>query len=458
MARYDCDLFVIGAGSGGVRAARIAGGHGARVMVAEDDRVGGTCVIRGCIPKKLFVYASRFAPEFADAAAYGWTLGETRFDWPTLLANKDREIERLSGIYRRLLANAGVELIEARARLLDRHLLEVGGRRISAERILIATGGRPVYPPVPGAELGVTSNEAFHFDRLPGRIVIVGGGYIALEFAGIFNGLGVDTTVVYRGPQVLRGFDDDVRQAVADGLLKHGVKLLTRLNLKALARAEPGVAATLTDGRVLRADRLMFATGRAPNTADLGLAALGVALTPTGAVKVDEWSQSSVPGIYAIGDVTDRINLTPVATMEGHALADTLYGGRARLADHANVPHAVFSQPEVAAVGLTEAEARARFPHVDIYRTSFRPLKHTLTGRPEQTMMKLVVDATSDRVVGAHMVGDHAAEIMQGVAIAVKLGATKAQFDATVGIHPSAAEEFVTLRTKVPAPLAKAAE
>ena len=458
MPRYDYDLFVIGAGSGGVRAARIAGGHGARVAVAEDNRVGGTCVIRGCIPKKLFVHASRFAAEFADAAGYGWTVGDSRFDWPTLVANKDQEIERLSGIYRRLLSNANVELFEARARLIDRNTLDVGGRRVSAERILIATGGAPIYPPVPGAELGVTSNEAFHFDRLPERIVILGGGYIALEFAGIFNGLGVDTTLVYRGPRILRGFDDDVRQAVAEGVVKRGVKLLTGFNLASLARAPGGVAAGLTDGRTLTAERLMFATGRAPNTSDLGLEALGVALTDRGAVKVNEWSQSSVPSIYAIGDVTDRINLTPVATMEGHALADTLYGGRARLADHASVPHAVFSQPEVAAVGLTESAARARFPNVDIYRTSFRPLKHTLTGKAEQTLMKLVVDAMSDRVVGAHMVGEHAAEIMQGVAIAVKLGATKAQFDATIGIHPTAAEEFVTLRTKVAAPLAKAAE
>jgi len=452
MTQYDFDLFVIGGGSGGVRAGRIAAGHGARVAVAEEYRYGGTCVIRGCVPKKLLVYASEYAHGFEDAAGFGWNVGETRFDWPTLIANKDKEIGRLERIYRGLFENAGAKTFDGRATLVDAHTIEVAGQRVTAGTILIATGAAAVKPDVPGAEHMITSNEAFHLPSQPKRVVVLGGGYIALEFAGIFNGLGSRTTVLYRGEQILRGFDDDVRNHLANELVKSGIELRVKTDVTRLDKLADGtLRLTLTDGSQIEADAVMAATGRKPNTQGLGLEALGVALDAQGAVKVDGFSRSSVAHIYAVGDVTNRINLTPVAIREGHAFADTVFGNKPRQADHADVPSAVFSQPPVGSVGLTEAQAREKYGQVDIYRTSFKPMRHTLSGRDERVLMKLIVDAATDRVVGAHMVGPEAGEIIQGIAIAVKAKATKADFDATVGIHPTAAEEFVTLREKVKA-------
>jgi glutathione reductase (NADPH) len=458
MARHDYDLFVIGAGSGGVRAARIAAGHGARVAIAEASRVGGTCVLRGCVPKKLLVYGAHVAHELEDAAGYGWTIDGARHNWSTLIANKDKELQRLEGVYLKLLANAGAELIQGRARVVAPDAVEVNGRRATARTILVATGGWPVVPDVPGRELAITSNEALDLARRPERIVVVGGGYIAVEFAGIFAALGSRVTQLYRGEMILRGFDGDVRRFLADELRKKHIDLRLRAEVLRIDRGGGGLAVTLAGGQVIETDAVMYATGRAPNTRDLGLGEVGVALRPNGAVVVDEWSRSTVPSIYAVGDATDRINLTPVAIAEGHAFADTVFGNRPRKMDHANVPSAVFSQPPVSVVGLSEDAARARSIAVDIYRTTFKPMKHTLSGRDERTLMKLVVDRASDRVIGAHMVGADAPEIIQGLAVAIKAGATKAHFDATIGIHPTAAEEFVTMRTKAPEPAAKAAE
>lgn len=451
MAERDFDLFVIGAGSGGVRASRFSAARGARVAVAEEGALGGTCVNVGCIPKKLFVYASHFRDEMSEAAAgYGWTVGQLGFDWPTLRDNKTREIERLNGIYAGLLRDAGVHTIDGRARIVDPHTVEVAGARYSAEHILVATGGWPTRPDVPGAELGVTSNEVFYLDTLPRRAVIVGGGYIAVEFAGIFHGLGVDVTQLYRGPLFLRGFDDDVRRHLADQMQGRGIDLRFEANVTALAKARSGLRATLSDGSQLEADLVLFATGRHPNSAGLGLEEVGVELAADGAIRVDAYSRTSVPSIWAIGDVTNRLNLTPVALHEGVCLSETLFGKAPRSPVHEDVPAAVFSQPPVATVGLTETAARERYGDVDVYRTTFRALKHTLTHGHERTLMKLVVDRKSDRVVGLHMVGAEAGEIVQGFAVAIKAGATKADFDATLGIHPTAAEEFVTMRTPVP--------
>ncbi len=450
MAERDFDLFVIGAGSGGVRASRFSAARGARVAVAEEGALGGTCVNVGCIPKKLFVYASHFRDEMSEAAAgYGWTVGQLGFDWPTLRDNKTREIERLNGIYAGLLRDAGVHAIEGRARIVDPHTVEVAGERYSAQHILVATGGWPTRPDVPGAELGVTSNEVFYLDTLPRRAVIVGGGYIAVEFAGIFHGLGVDVTQLHRGPLFLRGFDDDVRRHLAEQMQGRGIDLRFDSNVTALAKARSGLRATLTDGSQLEADLVLFATGRHPNSAGLGLEEVGVELGPDGAIRVDAYSQTSVPSIWAIGDVTNRLNLTPVALHEGVCLSETLFGKAPRSPVHDDVPAAVFSQPPVGTVGLTEAAARQRYGEIDVYRTTFRALKHTLTHGHERTLMKLVVDRKSDRVVGLHMVGSEAGEIVQGFAVAIKAGATKADFDATLGIHPTAAEEFVTMRTAV---------
>lgn len=459
MAQYDYDLFVIGGGSGGVRAGRIAATHGARVAVAEEYRFGGTCVIRGCIPKKLLVYASHFHEEFEDAVAYGWRLpAAPAFDWATLIANKDREIERLSAIYRKALTDAGAAVLENRAVLADPHSIELGGKRMTAGTILIATGGHPVRPEHPGAALGITSNEAFHLERLPNRVIVVGGGYIAVEFAGIFNGLGAKVTLAYRGEQILRGFDDDVRGFLAGELAKKGVAVRVRAIPARLERRDGALAAVFADGTSIEADAILYATGRVPNTQGIGLAEAGVALDATRAVKVDADSRSTVPHIYAVGDCTNRVNLTPVALREGHAFADTVFGKRPWRVDHATVPSAVFSQPPVGTVGLSEQAALERFGKLDIYQTSFRPLKHTLTGRDERTLMKLVVDRASQRVVGAHMVGADAPEIIQALAVAVQAGLTKAEFDATVALHPTAAEEFVTLRVRSTAPEKRAAE
>ncbi len=452
MATYDYDLFVIGGGSGGVRASRVAAGLGARVGIAEDYRVGGTCVIRGCVPKKLFVYAAHFRDDFEDARAYGWTVDEPTFSWPTLMANKDREIARLEAIYGRLLDGSKVKLHKARARLLDRHTLAVGTDKVTAKTILVATGGWPVMPSLPGIEHCISSNEAFELPDLPARVLVVGGGYIAVEFAGIFRGMGSQVTISYRGDRVLRGFDQDVRATLQAELAKKGFDLAMGSVVESVVKQSNGsLAVTLRTGadtRRLECDAVMFATGRAPNTAKLGLQEAGVELTPDGAVRVNEFSRSSVDNIFAVGDVTNRYALTPVAIREGQAFAITEFGSTRIPVDHETIASAVFSQPPVSTVGLTEEAALKRHGSVDIYKTDFKALKHTLSGRDERTMMKLIVDAKSGRVLGAHMVGADAPEIIQGIAIAVKAGLTKAQFDATCAIHPTAAEEFVTLKEK----------
>ncbi|MCB1748863.1 MAG: glutathione-disulfide reductase [Gammaproteobacteria bacterium] len=451
MPAYDYDLFVIGGGSGGVRAGRMAASLGVRVGVAEERYLGGTCVNVGCVPKKLFSYAAHFAEDFEDAAGFGWTVGARRFDWPTLVRNKNTEIERLNGIYRRLLVNAGAEVIEARARLLDPHTVEVGGRTVTAERILVATGGWPYVPDFPGSGHAITSNEAFFLERLPERVVVVGGGYIAVEFAGIFNGLGCRTTQLYRGPLFLRGFDDDARSFLAEEVRKKGVDLHFERDVSAIERCGDSFLLTLNEGSTLECDLVMYATGRKPLSADLGLEACGVELNAAGAIVVDGNYRTNVPSIYAIGDVTDRVNLTPVALAEGMALVWHLYRDHERPVDYEYIPSAVFSQPNLATVGYTEAEARAKFGDdaIEIYRSTFTPLKHTLSGSQEKTLMKLVVERGSDRVVGAHMVGPDAGETIQGLAVALKAGATKALFDRTIGIHPTSAEEWVTMREPV---------
>jgi glutathione reductase (NADPH) len=450
MSDFDYDLFVIGGGSGGVRAARISANHGAKVAVAEEYRLGGTCVIRGCVPKKLFVYASRFRDEFEDAAGFGWSVEEPTFDWPTLVANKDAEITRLEGLYRTGLERAGVTILQARAELIDPHtvIVQPGSRKITARHILVATGGRPAVPDVPGAGHAITSNEAFHLDSLPKSIVIVGGGYIAVEFAGIFAGLGVETTLLYRREKILRGFDEELRDNLTQALFKREIDVRCNAEIASIEKARSRFRVTLKDGDTIDTAKVMYATGRSPNTAGIGLEAAGVKLGEKGQVLVDAYSRTSVEHIYAVGDVTDRVNLTPVAIREGHAFADTVFGNKPTAVDHELVPTAVFSTPEIGTVGLTEADARERFPKLDIYRARFRPLKYTLAGRDEPMLMKLLVDGESGRVVGCHVLGPDAAEIVQMAAIAMKLKATKADFDATVALHPSAAEELVTMREK----------
>ena len=451
MAQYDYDLFTIGAGSGGVRASRYAARLGARVAVAEERYLGGTCVNVGCIPKKLFSYAAHYGEDMEDAAGYGWNVAPAAFDWPTLIANKDREIERLNGVYAKLLAAAGVTLLEGRATVVDAHTVEIGGRRVSARYILIATGGWPVVPPVPGAELAISSNEAFHLAELPRRVLVVGGGYIAVEFASIFNGLGVDTTLVYRGERLLKEFDADLGGFLAGEMQRKGVRIRFHSNIERIARAAHGRAlhAKLADGSALEADCVMYATGRAPNTRGLGLANAGVKLAANGAVLVDAKFQSSVPSIYAVGDVIDRMLLTPVALAEGMVVAENLFGSGGRSLDYEGIATAIFSNPSVGTVGLSEAKARERVGDIDVYRTTFGSLRHQLTGSGEQVLMKLVVDRKTERVLGVHMVGPDAGEIIQGFAVALRCGATKRQFDATIGIHPTIAEEFVTMREAV---------
>ena len=447
MAEYDYDFFVIGAGSGGVRASRVAASFGARVAVAEDGRLGGTCVNVGCIPKKLLVYASHFHQDFEDAAmGYGWTVGERSFDWPTLIANKDREIERLNGIFARLLDQAGVTNIEGRARLVDPHTVAVGDQRYTAQHILVATGGRPVRPSIPGAEHAITSDEAFALERLPQRVLIVGGGYIAVEFAGIFQGLGAQVIQAYRGALFLRGFDDDARTLVASEIQKAGIELRLHCEVEAIEKTSEGLRAVLSDGEIREVDQVFYAIGRHPNTESLGLKEIGVDVDESGAIVVDDYSRSSIESIFAIGDVTNRVNLTPVAINEGICVANTLFNDRPMIPDHDAVPSAVFSQPALATVGLTETEARERYTEIDVYVSEFRALKHTLTGRDERSLMKLIVERVSQRVLGLHVVSPDAAEIVQGFAVGIKLGATKADFDATVAIHPTAAEELVTMR------------
>ncbi len=454
MGSFDYDLFVIGGGSGGVRAARIAAGHGAKVAIAEEYRFGGTCVIRGCVPKKLLVYASRFRDDFEDAAGFGWTVPEPSFDWPTLIAAKDAEITRLEGLYRSGLERAGVTVIKARAELADAHTLTLqpGNRKVTARIVLVATGGRPVIPDVPGAGHAITSNEAFHLEELPKSIMIVGGGYIAVEFACIFSGLGVDVTLLYRGPKILRGFDEELRDGLTEELFKRRIDVVCNAEIAAIDKGWMHTSVTLKDGSKVETGKVMYATGRAPNTRGLGLEAAGVKLGKRGEIAVDAYSRSSVEHIYAVGDVTDRVNLTPVAIREGHAFADTVFGNRPTAVNHELVPTAVFSTPELGTVGLTEDAARARYPKLDVYKARFKPLRHTLSGRDERMLMKLLVDGESGRVVGCHLLGPDAAEIAQMAAIAMRMGATKADFDATVALHPTAAEELVTMREKWVAP------
>jgi glutathione reductase (NADPH) len=445
---YDFDLFTIGGGSGGVRASRMAGQYGAKVALAEERYLGGTCVNVGCIPKKLFVYASEFSDAFANCAGFGWTLGERSFNWRTLVTNKDREIARLNGVYEKVLTDNGVRILRARATIADAHTVVVGSERYTARYILVATGGWPSIPPIPGGELAITSNEAFFLPQFPARAIVVGGGYIGVEFAGIFHGLGASVALVHRGELFLRGFDDDLRRTLAAEMGKRGIELHFNRQVERIERLGRRVRATLNDGSALDADLIMFATGRTPNTRSLGLERAEVKLDHEGAVAVDSYSCSSVPNIYAVGDCTDRLQLTPVAIAEGQAVAETLFNANPKAPDYENVPTAVFSQPNLGTVGLTETEARERYRAVDIYKSSFRPLKHTVSGSDEHAFMKLVVHRETDRVLGCHVVGADAGEIVQGLAIALKCGATKAQFDATIGIHPTAAEEFVTMRNK----------
>ncbi len=452
MDKFDYDLFVIGGGSGGVRAARIAALYGARVGIAEEYRYGGTCVIRGCVPKKLFVYASEYSGAFEDAAGYGWRVGAAQFDWATLCANKDREITRLEGLYRRNLERAGVELFDTRAVLEGPHHIRLvaRGASVTAKVILIATGSTPyVDNSVPGIEHTITSNEAFHLSAFPERVIVAGGGYIAVEFAGIFHGLGAEVTLVYRGEEILRGFDDDLRRGVHEAYEKKGIRVICNSVFSKIEKTADGLIGRLSDGSEIAADQILFAIGRRPFTEGLGLEAAGVAVAENGAIPVDAYSRTNVPHIYAVGDVTDRVNLTPVAIREGHAFADTVFGNRPTAVDHSTVASAVFSRPEIGTVGLSEAEARSQYDKVDIYRSRFRPLKDTLSGRDNQAMVKLVVDGESDRVLGCHILGPDAAELVQVLAIALKMGAKKADFDAAIAVHPTLAEELVTMREKV---------
>jgi len=455
MADYDFDLFVIGAGSGGVRAARLASLSGAKVAVAEEYRVGGTCVIRGCVPKKFMVYASEVSSQLKTAEGYGWTIGERSFDWKRFLHDKDVEIARLSGIYVTNLQKAGAHLLHGKARVIDAHTVEVlpkegsqDAGRYTARKILIATGGRPVRPDFPGAELGVTSDEAFHMPTLPKRVLVVGGGYIAVEFAGIFNGLGVETTLLYRGANILRGFDDDVRSHLADELEKRGIKVVLGCSHKSIEQTDAGLVSTLSNDLTFETDAVMFATGREPYVDGLGLDKVGVTLNERGAIAVDKHSKTNVDSIWAVGDVTDRINLTPVAIREGAAFAQTEFYNNPTSFDHDMVASAVFSQPPVGVVGMSEAEARHAFGKVDIYRSVFRPMKLTFYGGQERCLIKLVVKQDDEKIVGVHMVGPDSPEIIQMAAIAVKMGVTKTQWDSTCAVHPTLAEELVTMKEK----------
>ena len=457
----EVDLFVIGAGSGGVRAARISSGYGARVMIAEEYRVGGTCVIRGCVPKKLLVYASRFAEEFEDAKGFGWTLAEPTFDWATLIANKDKEIDRLEKAYIANLDRAKVTIVKSRAVMIDPHTVKLTatGETVRAKHVLIATGGWPsLGKAIEGHEHIISSNEAFHLKQLPKRILIQGGGYIAVEFAGIFNGLGSEVTLVYRGDNILRGFDEDVRNHLRTEMEKRGIRILTKKIVEAIEKVDHGLCVELSDHEDVLVDKVMFATGRRPNVKGIGLEVAGVKLDQRGAIAVNDYSQTNVPHIYAVGDVTDRIALTPVAIREGHAFADSVFGKKPTPVDHTNVPTAVFSEPECGVIGLTEAQACEKLAKVDIYKTTFRSLKTTLSGRDTRTLMKLVVDGLTDRLVGAHIVGPDAGEMIQLIGIAVKVKATKADFDATMAVHPTASEELVTMREKTATHVRQAAE
>ena len=453
--KYDYDLFVIGAGSGGVRAARIASLAGARVAIAEEYRIGGTCVIRGCVPKKLLVYGAEFSQHFADAKGYGWSVENATFSWPALRDAVQKEVTRLSGIYNSNLAKAGVTAYEERAELVDAHTVKLAksGSELTAERILVATGGRPHLPEgIPGVELGISSNEAFHLPELPKRVLVVGGGYIALEFANIFSGLGSDVRIVHRGDRILRGFDDDLRAHMHIESERVGIKLMMKTTVAKIEAAGMARRATLSNGETVEADVILFAMGRDPNTAGLGLDRAGVKTDAAGAVIVDEFSKSSVESVYAIGDVTNRMNLTPVAIRDGHAFADTVYNNRPTSVDHSTVPSAVFGRPPIGTVGLAESDARRSHEAVDVYRTNFRPMRTAFVGNEQRTLMKLVVDARTDQLLGVHIAGADAPEMIQLAAVAVKAGITKKQWDSTIALHPTAAEELVLMREKVAAP------
>ena len=443
---FDYDLFVIGAGSGGVRAARMSAGHGAKVAVAEEYRVGGTCVIRGCVPKKLFVYASHFAEEFEDAAGFGWTVADAKFDWPTLVKNKDAEIDRLNSIYIKNLEASGVEILQGRAIVKDANTVTLDGHDINAKYILVAVGGTPFMPQIEGIEHAISSNEAFHIEELPQHIIVVGGGYIAVEFAGIFNGLGVDTTLVYRGPQILRGFDNEVRDHLAAEMAMKGVIIKTESDIAAITKTANSYTVTYQDGSTQNTGLVMYATGRVPMTEGLGLENAGVELGAKGEIKVDAYSKTNIDSIYAVGDVTARAELTPVAIREGTAFAETLFNDNPLAVDHSIIPTAVFSQPPVGTVGLGEEAALEAGHEIDVYGASFRPMKNTLSGNPEKTLMKLIVDKADDKVLGLHIVGPDSGEMIQAFGVAITMGATKAQFDATIAVHPTAAEELVTFK------------
>ena len=445
---YDYDFFVIGAGSGGVRAARMSASLGAKVAIAEERYLGGTCVNVGCIPKKLFVYGSHFSDDFEESAAYGWQVGDTEFEWSTLLENKNREISRLNGIYRNLLESPGVEIFETHAELIDAHTVRVADHQVTADKVLIATGSWPAVPDFPGREHVQTSNDAFFFETLPERVIVVGGGYIAVEFAGIYQGLGVDTTLLYRGPLFLRGFDDSIREFVRDQLIEKGVDVRFDAVVDKVKLTNDGKVAYLSDGTNVVADEILYATGRRPLTSSCGLDHAGVHVDENGAVRVDSNYQTNVSNIYAIGDVIDRLQLTPVAIAEGMCIAYNLFAGESRQVSYEDIPTSVFCQPNIGTVGPTEAVARSKYTDLHVYESSFRPLKYTMSDNQERTYMKLLVDGDSDRVVATHMVGPEAGEIIQGLAVAIKAGATKADFDATIGIHPTAAEEFVTMRER----------
>lgn len=450
MSTFDFDLFVIGGGSGGVRAARIAAGYGARVAIAEESRFGGTCVIRGCVPKKLMVYASRYSSDFQDARGFGWHTGTPVFDWKTLIAAKDREISRLEGLYRKGQESAGVSIFDERARVCGPNAVMLSsGRTVSTAKILIATGGLPnVDASLAGIEHVITSNEVFDLTEQPRRIVVAGGGYIAVEFASIFAGLGSEVTLIYRGEKVLRGFDMGLRDGLMEALAARGVRLVMGDIFTKIEKREASIIGTTRSGEVLMADQILFAIGRSPNTRALGLETAGVKIDAVGAVVVDAFSQSNVPSIFAVGDVTNRVNLTPVAIREGQAFADTQFGGKPWSTSYQNIPTAVFTTPEIGTVGLSEEAARACTAQVDVYETRFRPMRNVLAGRDERTHMKLVVDGTTGQVLGVHVLGPDAAEMVQMAAIALNLKATKADFDGTMALHPSAAEELVTLRAK----------
>jgi len=458
---YDYDYLCIGGGSGGVRSSRIAAGHGAKVALVEcasgGDRkeggfggLGGTCVNVGCVPKKLMTYGAHYAHDMHDAEHYGWENANPTLNWKRFIENKNKEILRLNGIYKNMLGNAGVELIDGYAKLVDGHTVDIDGKKVTAETILVAVGGWPMMPKVEGGELAITSNEAFFLDERPNRVIVVGGGYIAIEFAGIFAGYGSQTTQIYRGDLWLRGFDTDVREHLVTEYKNQGVDLKFNTNIAKMEKVADGIKVTYEDGSTQEADIVMYATGRIPRTKNLDCQAAGVELDKSGAIIVDEGFQTSVPSIYAVGDVINRIQLTPIALAEGHALADTLYGGKPRKTDYSDVPTAVFSNPPIGTVGLTEEEARAKHKNVHVYRSSFRGMKHTLTGRLEKTLMKLIVNADDDKILGIHMVGDAAGEVIQLAGVAIKAGVTKEHFDSTIGVHPTSAEEFCTMRTRVP--------